>query len=259
MSGVDNPIRVLVLGGTSEASDLVRRLAAAPRYAPVLSLAGRTSAPRRAPVPTRVGGFGGVAGLARWLAEQSTDVVIDATHPFAARISQNAVQAAEQVGIPIITILRPPWTPVASDTWVPVPTMAAAVVRLGVDPQRVWLTIGGNELAAFRDAPQHDYLIRAVEPPPPVALPPRHRVILARGPFELAEELNLLEAERIDVLVTKNSGGAATAQKLAAARVRGLPVIMVERPVKAARITVGDVDAALALLEREAQRVSGRQ
>jgi len=220
----------------------------------VLSLAGRTASPHLPPIPHRIGGFGGGDGLARWLLEQSMDAVVDATHPFAARISANAVAATDAAGIPLLSVVRPAWQPTPGDDWRAARDMAAAVAALGTTPRRVWVTIGGKELAAFRAAPRHSYLVRAVDAPPVDALPPHATVILARGPFDLADERRLIADHRIELLVTKNSGGAATAAKLTAARELGVPVIMVQRPIKPAGETVSDVAAVLAwLADRHAQ------
>lgn len=244
-----NPKRLLLLGGTTEASELAGRLASDPRFDVVLSLAGRTASPKLPPVAYRIGGFGGVCGLADWLVRESMDCVVDATHPFAARMSANAAAATRRLGVPLLTVIRPPWTAVDGDRWQIVPDIAGAVSALGPAPRRVWLTIGGNELAAFRAAPWHRYLVRAVDRPPADAIPPGAEILLARGPFDLAAERQLIATHRVEVLVTKNSGGAATAAKLAAAREAGLPVVMVARPEKASGETVADVSAALAWLD----------
>lgn len=215
----------------------------------MLSLAGRTASPRLPPVAYRIGGFGGADGLADWLVRESMDCVVDATHPFAARMSANAAAATGRLGLPLLTVIRPAWSAVDGDRWQIVPDIAAAVVALGSTPRRVWLTIGGNELAAFRAAPWHRYLVRAVDRPPEHAIPPGADVLLARGPFDLAAERNLIAAHDVEVLVTKNSGGLATAAKLAAAREAGVPVVMVARPVKAAGETVADASAAFAWID----------
>lgn len=223
-------MRVLILGGTTEASALARALAGDGRFRPTLSLAGRTRAPTLPAIPARRGGFGGAAGLADYLRAERVDAVVDATHPFAAIISANAAEAARLAGVPRLAILRPEWAPQPGDRWNEAASMEAAAAALGAPPRRVFLTVGQQELAPFRDAPQHDYLIRSVEPPDPAALPPRARCIAARGPFLEPDERRLLLEAAIEVLVTKNSGGAATAPKLAAARALGIPVVMVARP-----------------------------
>ncbi len=233
-------MNILVLGGTTEASAIARGLAGNPAFRPVLSLAGRTRAPMLPAIPARRGGFGGVAGLVRYLREHRVDVLVDATHPFAAQMSGHARLAAEAAGVALLAVIRPEWLPQAGDAWVGVPDMAAAAAALGARPRRVFLTVGQQELAPFAAAPWHEYLIRSVEPPDPGALPPGARCIAARGPFEAGAERRLLEAERIEVVVTKNSGGAATAGKLAAARALGLPVVMVARPAAVAGPAVAE-------------------
>lgn len=225
-----SPLRVLILGGSAEASALARRLAGDSRFAPVLSLAGRTKAPAPPPIPHRVGGFGGVDGLAGWLADPGADLLVCATHPFASQMRRHAVLAARRTGTPLMVVERPAWAPAAGDRWLPVADMAGAAAALGETPRRVLLTVGQKDLAPFVRAPQHAYVIRSIEVPPPDCLPPRVQLITARPPFDEASERALLEAHGVEVVVTKNSGGGDTVAKLAAARALGLPVIMVDRP-----------------------------
>ena len=244
---MDNaPLRILILGGTSEASELVRGLSAAPGLDATLSLAGRTSAPRPEPVPTRVGGFGGAEGLARWIAEDRTGLVVDATHPFAARIGANAARACAAAGVPLLAIRRPPWVRDPLDRWTVVDTVTAGVTALGATPRRVFLTIGRLELGAFAAAPQHDYVVRTIEPVGDALPVPRLTTVEARGPFDAAAEEAFLRAAGIEVLVTKNSGGPATYGKIAAARALSLPVLIVRQPEKPAVPQVADAAAALA-------------
>lgn len=249
-----SPLRVLILGGSAEASALARRLAGDARFEPVLSLAGRTKSPVLPPIPHRIGGFGGAAGLAQWLREPGAEALVCALHPFAAQMRLNAVEAARRTGTPLLLVERPAWTAQAGDRWIPVPDMAAAARALGGSPRRVLLTVGQKDLAPFAEAPQHQYVIRSIEPPPAQSLPPGAQVITARPPFGEAEERALLARERIEVMVTKNSGGADTAAKLAAARAVGVPVVMVQRPpapdVAGVDVTrVSDADGAMAWLE----------
>ena len=178
----------------------------------------------------RSGGFGGAAGLAAWLSAEGVDVLADATHPFASRISANAAAGAHTAGIPLVTLRRPAWTPRPGDRWTEVPDMAAAAAALGPAPRRVFLAVGRQEVAAFRAAPQHRYLVRSIEPVDPAALPDGAETLLARGPFAEADERALLAAHGIEALVAKNRGGASTSAKIAAARALGLPVVMVARP-----------------------------
>lgn len=219
-----------MLGGTTEASALARLIAADDRFEGILSLAGVTRSPAPSPMDTRTGGFGGADGLADYLKRNAIDAVLDATHPFASVISANAVAAAAAAGIPCLAVLRPAWEETPGDRWIRVPDIRSAADALGEAPRRVFLTIGRKDLAPFRDTPRHSYIVRSVDPPPPGLLPPKATVIAARGPFVLADEERLLREHRIDAVVTKNSGGSATAAKLAAARNLGLPVVMVDRP-----------------------------
>jgi precorrin-6A/cobalt-precorrin-6A reductase len=206
------------------------------------------------PIPCRIGGFGGIDGLVRWVSDHRTEVLVCATHPFAAQMRRHAVEAARRTGIPLLMVERPAWQPVAGDRWIGAAGMATAAEALGRRPQRVFLTIGQTDLAAFAAAPWHAYVIRSIEPSSPDDLPPNAELIRARGPFTEADERALLTDRRIDVMVTKNSGGDATAAKLAAARALGMTVIMVERPpapdVSGADVGIAhDARGALAWLE----------
>ena len=242
-------MRILILGGTSEASALVRLLAGDARFSPVVSLAGRTMRPKPQPLPTRSGGFGGSAGLEMWLRHQGVLAVIDATHPYAVRISANAVAACACLGIPLLSIVRPPWVRQEKDRWIDVGSAAAAARALPDAPARVFLSLGRLELSAFTAAPQHDYLARTIDPPGEQPLPPSIRFVQGRGPFDESSETAFLARERIDIVVSKNSGGAATYAKVAAARSIGLPVVMIARPHKPAGIALAGPDAALRWLE----------
>jgi precorrin-6A/cobalt-precorrin-6A reductase len=224
-------VRVLVLGGTAEARELTDAATARwPRLEVTTSLAGRVAHPRLPEGGTvRSGGFGGPEGLARWLREQRVDVLIDATHPFADTISAHAAQAAAAHHVPLLHVRRPGWVPVPGDDWRPVASLAEAaetVPRLG---GRVFLSVGRGGTAAFARLHRPWFLVRAVHAPDP-PLPPRCTFVAGRGPFTLDGERELLRRHRIEVLVTKDSGGAATAAKLTAAREAGLPVVLVRRP-----------------------------
>lgn len=245
-------LRVLILGGTTEASMLARSLAGDARFHATLSLAGRTRAPVLPPIAYRIGGFGGVAGLAAYLRAGQIDALVDATHPFAARMSSNACGAALLTGVPLLRINRPEWQQTAGDRWTMVPDMAAAARALGEIPQRVLLTIGQQDLAPFVAAAWHYYIIRSVDAPAPEALPPNAVVITARGPFAEPDEYKLMVDRNITVLVTKNSGAGATAAKLAAARTLGLPVVMVIRPAVPVAAEVADAGSALDWLAHHA-------
>ena len=165
-----------------------------------LSLAGRTVSPAPQPVPVRVGGFGGVAGLADYLTAQRIDALIDATHPYASVITANAVAAARQANVPLIAIRRPSWQAVPGDRWIEVDDVHQAVAALGAAPRRAFVALGRNEIAALAAAPQHFYLIRSVDPvEPPLRLP--HAVyVTGRGPFGEPEDRALLVEHRIDAV-----------------------------------------------------------
>jgi precorrin-6A/cobalt-precorrin-6A reductase len=245
----ETAMRVLILGGTTEALALAQQLARDGRFAPIYSLAGRTAAPRVPDVKQRIGGFGGVPGLMAWLTAERVQAIVDATHPFAAGMTANAAQAAQRLGLPIVHLQRPAWRREAGDDWTEVAGMNAVPAALGSAPRRVFLAIGRNELGAFRMAPQHRYLVRAVDPPARELLPPHAEVLLHRGPFALEDEVALLRAYAIDVVVSKNSGGAAAGAKIMAARQIGLPVIMVARPPLPEGEVCPDVAGAIAWLE----------
>ncbi|APW44815.1 cobalt-precorrin-6A reductase [Rhodoferax saidenbachensis] len=235
--------RVLVLGGTTEASRLAQALADTQVDA-VFSYAGRTESPLPQPLPVRVGGFGGVDGLRAWLREQRISHVVDATHPFAAQMSRNAVGACAATGIPLLALERPAWQAQAGDHWQPVPDMDSAVRALPEAPARVFLAIGRQHLAPFLAQPQHWFLLRLVDAS--VELPlERGHIVLARGPFTEAGDTALLRQHRITHVVAKNSGGSGAEAKLSAARALGLPVILIDRPIIPARSTVGGVDEVL--------------
>jgi precorrin-6A/cobalt-precorrin-6A reductase len=219
--------RVLLLGGTGESRRLAGTLAADPRYEVVSSLAGRTAEPRPVPGRTRVGGFGGPDGLARWLVDERVDALVDATHPFAAAMTRSAVMAAARTGVPLLVLRRPGWTPGPGDDWRRVPSLEAAAASL--PGERIFLTTGRTDLAAFAGDTLRWFLARTVDPPAP-PLPPRLVTVLARGPFTVEGELALMREHRIDALVTKDSGGSMTAAKLTAARLLRRPVVMVDRP-----------------------------
>ena len=242
-------MNILILGGTSEARQIAGRLASRPDLKVTLSLAGRTEHPAAQPVPVRVGGFGGAEGLAEYLAAERVDVLIDATHPYADTMAAHAAAAAAQAGVPIVALKRPAWTALADDRWIEVDNIGGAVTALGEAPRRVFLAIGRNEVDAFEAAPQHDYLIRSVDPVEPPLKLPHANYLVARGPFREDDERALLEQHRIEFVVAKNSGGKATAGKIAAARGLGLTVVMLKRPALPAVPTVGTVQAALAWLD----------
>ena len=240
------PLRLLILGGTSEASALARRIADEPDVAAILSLAGTTAEPAPTPVTRRIGGFGGAEGLAAFVAREHIDAVVDATHPFASRISANAVAASGATGTPLVVFTRPPWTREPDDRWIEIAAMDDAVTALGTQRRTVFLTQGRLQLAAFAQAPQHRYIVRAIDRPAEVDALPDHKLILARGPFSLADELALMKHEGVEMLVTKNSGGRATYAKIEAARALEIQVVIVGRPPAPEAETHHDLDAVLA-------------
>jgi precorrin-6A/cobalt-precorrin-6A reductase len=234
---------ILILGGTAEARELAADLHAA-GLPVVSSLAGRLEAPRRPPGEVRTGGFGGADGLARWLEERGCAAVVDATHPFAARMAAAAPAACARAAVPLLRLERPGWTEQPGDRWHWVPDVPAAAHAVPTHGRRVLLALGGRHIAAFADVRDVWFLIRAVETPPP-PLPPHHELLLDRGPYTLPGERALIEDHAIDALVTRDSGGEATAAKLTAARRRSLPVILIRRPPRPRMPTVATVaDAA---------------
>ncbi|WP_282696330.1 cobalt-precorrin-6A reductase [Streptomyces sp. CC208A] len=220
-------MHVLILGGTTEARVLAGLLADR-RVRVTSSLAGRVASPRLPDGEVRVGGFGGADGLAAWVREHAVDAVIDATHPFAERISFNAARAAATAHVPLLALRRPGWVPGEGDDWRDVGSLEEAAAALGGLGDRVFLTTGRMGLAAFADRPEW-FLVRSVDAPD-APMPKRVEVLLDRGPFSLEGERELLRRHRVDVLVTKDSGGSATAPKLTAAREAGVPVVVVRRP-----------------------------
>ena len=219
----------MILGGTSEASALCTAVARAGLRARI-SFAGRVARPRPQPLPQRVGGFGGARGLADFLRAEGVTHLIDATHPFAAQISRNAVAASARTRVPLVALSRPPWTAEPGDAWQLVPDIPAAAAALEGPARTVLLAVGRMNLPAFAVNPQHRYLLRLLEPPPAPPPFPDHHILLERGPFRYEADLALLRRHGVDLLVSKNSGGAAAYAKIAAARTLGLPVLMIDRP-----------------------------
>lgn len=196
----------------------------------IYSYAGRTESPVAQPLPVRVGGFGGVAGLVPYLRAERITHLIDATHPFAAQMSRNAVEACAEADVALVALEREPWQAHEGDCWTHVADLAGAVAALGVDPRRVFLAIGRQTLDAFAVAQQHHYLLRLVDPPTD-PLPLRQaEAVIARGPFDVAGDRALLSDHRIEVIVAKNAGGSGAEAKLVAARELGLPVVLIDRP-----------------------------
>ncbi len=243
--------RILILGGTAEARQLAQKLAGRDDVAVTLSLAGRTATPAPQGVPVRVGGFGGSKGLAQYLAAERINVLIDATHPYAAVMSDSAARAAELIDVRLLALRRPAWVAAAGDRWIEVADAQHAVTALGKEARRVFLALGRQELAPFRQAPQHHYLIRSVDPVSPPLAVPHATYVTGRGPFSEAEDRALLRKHKINAIVCKNSGGEATYGKIAAARSLRIEVIMIKRPDLPEMQAVDTVDAVLAWLDHE--------
>ncbi|MBY6139298.1 cobalt-precorrin-6A reductase [Leisingera daeponensis] len=239
--------RILLLGGTTEASTLAKALAEAGRDA-VFSYAGRTAKPVSQPLPTRVGGFGAVEGLAEYLKTESITHVVDATHPFAAQMSTNAVHACEAAGVPLCAFERPAWQAGEGDQWVHADSIEAAVDALPDASARVFLAIGKQNLAQFAAKPHHHYLLRLVDAPEADLPLPHTTVEIARGPFDVAGDTALMQRHGITHVVAKNAGGAGAAAKLTAARELSLPVIMIGRPEVPERPVMGSVAEVMAWL-----------
>ena len=200
-----------------------------------VSFAGRVDRPKRQPLPQRIGGFGGVEGLMAYLRAEKITHVIDATHPFAAQMSRNAVEACAQANVPLIALTRAPWVATDGDNWTHVPDIAGAVEALDQPAKRVMLAVGRMHLAEFAPNPQHFYLLRLVDPPKDPPPFPDHHVLVSRGPFTESDDRALMETHRIDLVVSKNAGGTGAYAKIAAARSLSVPVIMIDRPALPAR------------------------
>ncbi|MEM7172125.1 MAG: cobalt-precorrin-6A reductase [Pseudomonadota bacterium] len=224
------PRRILILGGTLEANKLAAALNEQAVLEVITSLAGRTAKPKAIAGQVRVGGFGGADGLKAYLKDQAINLMIDATHPFAAQISSHAAAAADQAGIPLLRLCRPAWQAAPNDRWIGVDGLGGAAKALRDAGSRVLLTTGRQGLGAFSSLKDHHFVVRLVDAPREALPLPSYEVELGRGPFSLQEEVALLERHSIHVVVAKNSGGPSTAAKLDAARTLNLPVIMIERP-----------------------------
>lgn len=241
--------RVLILGGTGDATTLAAQAVTIPGVEVITSLAGRTRCPLVTSENTRIGGFGGVAGLTHYLRDQQIDGLIDATHPFAAQISFHAAAAATAVGIPRLMLIRPAWERTEGDRWIEVDSHEAAAATLPDLAQCIFLTIGRQELAAFAHLQDLWFLMRMIDPPLADAAVPPGKLLLERGPFSLDEERSLLKQYQIGAIVSKNSGGDATYAKIIAARELGIPVVMIQRPAIPPGDSVADIESALAWLK----------
>lgn len=197
----------------------------------------------------RIGGFGGVPGLVRYLHAHAVTHLVDATHPFAAQMSGNAITAAAQAGIPLLALTRPPWHPVPGDRWHSVADIGAATAALQGPPKSVMLALGRMHLAEFAAQSQHHYILRLVDAPTSPPPLPQHTIIVSRGPFDVDADTALMRHHKVDIVVAKNAGGTGAQAKLHAARLLGLPVVMVQRPMVAARREAGSVAEVLQWLD----------
>lgn len=226
-------MHVLILGGTRDAMNLAGALLDHPKFSATYSLAGRTRRPLPSGLPTRRGGFGGVDGLSNYLKQHKVDVVVDATHPFAAQMSANAVAACSKNQLPLVRLSRQPWAAINGDHWLAAQDLPHAAMLLKQHSKagdRVLLATGGLSLQHFEDISERHLIVRCVDPPQPPPNFDSWTLLTQRGPFLLADERQLLRAENIHILVCKNSGGKAAEAKLTAAQELGLPVIIVNRP-----------------------------
>lgn len=242
----NDPFRILILGGTAEARKLAERLADNKNFSTLTSLAGRTSAPKEVAGELLTGGFGGVEGLRDFVTAKNIALIVDATHPFAARITANAAEASAQTGVMAFRLERPPWTQTDGDRWTCVPDIEAAVSEIPAGV-RVLVTVGRQEIAPFFARDDIHVVARMIETPE-IDAPANAEILLARPPFSQEQECALMTEKCIDLLVTKNSGGDATYSKIAAARALEIPVIMVERSAKSPLKNAASVDAMMDLI-----------
>ena len=234
-------MRVLLLGGTAEARALAARLH--PDVEVISSLAGRVPEPALPVGEVRIGGFGGVDGMRRWMSEAAVNAVVDATHPYAATITAHAAAVCDELRLPHLVLARPGWDP--GDAIVVRSDVEAAKTVAAERYSRVFLTTGRSGTAAFAGVDAW-FLIRAVTAPDAGTLPRHYQLVLSRGPYHYDDELALLRDHHIDALVTKNSGGAMTRPKLDAADALGVAVVMVDRPPLPPDVaTVATVDDAV--------------
>lgn len=237
--------RVLILGGTTEARGLAERLVGRADCDVISSLAGRVANPRLPTGQVRIGGFGGATGLASWMDREGIRAVIDATHPFAATISWNAAAAAAASHVPLLALRRAAWVPGEDDQWHGVASLEDAARMLPDLGRRHFLTIGRQGVSCFADVRDAWFLVRSVDPPEEPT-PPQMELLLDRGPYSMDAEIALMRARTVDTVITKNSGGEATAAKLAGARELGLPVVMLQRPATPVGVPeVSDVPGAV--------------
>lgn len=228
MSSDSGQKRILILGGTAEALEIAGD-EIAKGHDVITSLAGRTEAPVLPPGRHRIGGFGGVAGLAGFLRDERIDLMIDATHPFARTISENAALAAQETGIPLQTVTRSPWLPVDGDCWIAVADIAAAAALLPAGAH-AFLALGRQHVDVFRSRTDCHFILRVVDPPAETSVDPRWQWVVGKPSDDPNAEKALFRAHGVTHLVCRNSGGTAGYAKLEAARMLSLPVLMIERP-----------------------------
>ncbi|MBV9562575.1 MAG: cobalt-precorrin-6A reductase [Bradyrhizobium sp.] len=245
-------LRALILGGTGDANQLANAFVRE-RIDAIYSYAGRTQIPLGHALPVRIGGFGGAQGLADFIRQERITHVIDATHPFAAEMSRHAVEACAATGTALLALERAPWTRAPDDRWIDVADIAAAVAALPERRARIFLAIGRQHLAPFATRPQHAYTLRFVDAPDGALPLPDAEVIVSRGPFTLAGDLDLMRARGIEWLVARNAGGGGARAKIDAARALGLPVIMIARPALPERRRVESVEEVMAWLAHDAR------
>lgn len=236
--------KVLILGGTAEARGLARILTTLPGLDAITSLAGVTRNPELPPGRIRRGGFGGASGLRDYLTAEGIAALVDATHPYAARISANAAEACAAAGVPRLQLLRPPWPRDPGDNWIELPDTEAAAEVLPTLGEKIFISSGRQGIGAFAGLESLWFLIRLIDPPAAPLPLPRYEVTPGRAPFSQDEEQALLRRHGIDALISKNSGGGMTYAKIAAARALGLPVVMLQRPAPPSGDSVTDAKAA---------------
>jgi precorrin-6A/cobalt-precorrin-6A reductase len=237
--------RLLIMGGTGDALQLAASAIDLPGLEVITTLAGRTNHPKVVAGIVRIGGFGGEAGLVDYLQTEKIDLIVDATHPFAAQISWHVANAATKVGIPRLMLVRPAWTRLPEDNWIEVKSVEAAVAAIPASAERIFVTIGRQQLAPFASLTDRWCTIRSIDPPDPNILLPPGNLLLDRGPFRVEGERQLLREQQIQAIVSKNSGGDATYAKIIAARELGLPVVMVQRPISPEGEIVADMSGAM--------------
>jgi precorrin-6A/cobalt-precorrin-6A reductase len=245
-------MRALILGGTGDANQLAQALVRE-KIDAIYSYAGRTQIPLGHSLPVRIGGFGGVQGLADFIRKERITHVIDATHPFAAEMSRHAIEACAETRIPLVALERAPWMRSSGDNWIEVGDINEAVAALPEQRSRIFLAIGRQQLLPFAAKPQHAYTLRFVDAPEGALPLPGAEVIVSRGPFTLEGDRELMRIRGIELLVARNSGGSGARAKIDAARELALPVIMIARPALPERPRAESVDEVLAWLRHDAR------